>query len=163
MRNRTVSTFVVIAASVLNVLPASAADQRQNKTQLPEGTIQVMPSEIVWKDAPPTMPPGTQSAVLEGSPKETGIFTLRLKLPPNSRLATHWHPRPERVTVLEGALFVGFGETPNPAIGTRFGPGSFYINPANSHHYVWSEADGATVQITGEGPWEIKFVEAVKP
>jgi hypothetical protein len=35
-----------------------------------------------------------------------------------------------------------------------FGPGSFYLNPAKSHHYVWIVED-TEMQLTGMGPWEL--------
>jgi hypothetical protein len=35
-----------------------------------------------------------------------------------------------------------------------FGPGSFYVNPARSRHYVWVVED-TEMQLTGMGPWEL--------
>jgi len=118
----------------------------------PPGTIQVHAKDIVWKDAPPTMPPGTKIAVLEGDMHAAGIFTLRLKVPAGSRLGPHCHPRPERVTVLSGEVRVGFGDKIDVKGTTLFRAGDFYVNPPESHHYVVFTAT-TIVQITGEGPW----------
>lgn len=123
----------------------------------PPGTIQLQPDAIAWAAASPAMPPGTQIAVIEGDPKAQRFFTIRLKVPAGSRLAPHWHPRDERVTVISGAVAVGFGDAIDEAAVTKFGPGGFYVNPANSHHYVLF-AEETVVQVTGVGPWEVHFL-----
>jgi hypothetical protein len=125
----------------------------------PAGTLQVQPEALAWRAGNPTMPPGTQVAVLEGDPKAAGMFTIRLRIPAGSRLAPHWHPRDERVTVLEGLVAVGFGDVVNEAALMRFGAGAFYVNPASSHHYVLFP-ETSVVQITGQGPWEVHLLDA---
>ena len=128
----------------------------------PAGTIQLQPDAIAWSPGSPAMPPGTQVAVLEGDPKAARFFTIRLKVPAGSRLAPHWHPRDERVTVISGMVAVSFGEAIDEAALTRFGPGAFYVNPANSRHYVLFVED-SVVQVTGIGPWEVNFISAPAP
>ena len=112
----------------------------------------------VWKDAPPTMPPGTKIAVLEGDPKQPGMFTIRLKVKAGSVIEPHTHPRPERVTVLSGKVLVGFGTTTDGTKGTTFTAGGFYINPPNEVHYVFFQED-SVVQLTCEGPWVINYTD----
>jgi len=112
----------------------------------------------VWKDAPPSMPPGAKIAVLEGDPKQPGLFTLRLKLPKGALIEPHTHPRPERVTVLSGKVLVGFGADADETKGTEFTAGGFYVNPPDEVHYVFVKED-SIVQLTCEGPWVIKYVE----
>lgn len=123
----------------------------------PEGTIQV--TNVAWKAGPPSLPKGAQAAVLEGDPKSSGIFTMRLKLPAGTKLPPHWHPRPERVTVLSGEARVGFGDTFDASSMKRFPAGSFYVNPPQSHHFV-SFPKETVLQMTGEGPWELHEVAA---
>src|SRR5437762_12143216 len=95
----------------------------------PPDAIQVDAAKIVWKDGPPTLPKGTKVAVLEGDPKQPGIFTMRLRIPAGSKVMPHWHPRPERVTVLSGKVAVGFGDTGTGKEMHGFNPGDFYVNP----------------------------------
>ena len=118
----------------------------------PPEAIQVNSGKIVWKDAPPTMPKGTKIAVLEGDPKAPGMFTIRLRVPAGSKVMPHWHPRPERVTILSGKVAVGFGDRWDDKDMRRFTAGDFYVNPAESHHYV-AFPRTSIIQITGEGPW----------
>lgn len=122
---------------------------------VPEGTIQV--ANPVWKDAPPSMPKGAKIAVLEGNPQQSGMFTLRLKLPAGSSVPPHWHPRPERVTILSGEARVGFGDKVG-GDATSFPAGAFYVNPPESHHYVLFPVE-TVIQITGDGPWEVHPIE----
>jgi quercetin dioxygenase-like cupin family protein len=122
--------------------------------EVPPGTIQFSADDISWKPAPPTMPAGTQIAVLEGDPSKPGMFTIRLKAPAGSAIAPHTHPRPERVTVLSGAVEVGFGETATRESVRRFEGGSFYVNPPGFAHFLFIPEE-TVLQITGEGPWQV--------
>ena len=98
-------------------------------------------------------------AVLEGSPKEEMLFTVRFRTGSEFEMKPHWHPRNERVTILEGKIGVGFGDTIDREKVTWFGPGDYYVNAKHAHHYVL--ADGpAVLQITGIGPWKANFLDA---
>lgn len=127
-------------------------------TGLPPATIQVDAAKIVWKAGPPTLPKGSKVAVLEGDPKQPGIFTMRLRIPAGSKVMPHTHPRPERVTILSGLVKVGFGDEWNEKAMHAFHAGDFYVNPAESHHFV-EFVKTSVIQITGEGPWELHALE----
>jgi len=77
------------------------------------------PEAIVWQDAPASLPPGAKVAVLEGDPAKAGPFVMRMKFPDGYRVAPHTHPRPERVTVLKGALNIGIFRTLSGSHGAR--------------------------------------------
>lgn len=128
---------------------------------LPEGAIQVPAGTGVWIDGPATVP-GTKMLVLEGSPSQEGMFTMRVKLPAGTRIPPHWHPRDERVTILSGLAKVGFGDRFDEDAMTSFGAGSFYVNPPRSHHYVWI-VEETEMQLTGMGPWELHVLETSAP
>lgn len=118
--------------------------------------IQVDAEAVAFKPGPPNMPQGVELAVLEGDPKQAGIFTLRLKAPPGFLLAPHTHPVDERVTVISGSISVGLGGSVDKSRARTFRAGGFYVNPPSASHYVFSE-EGAVVQITGMGPWRVDF------
>lgn len=107
----------------------------------------------VWTDAPPSMPKGTKIAVLEGSPQQSGLFTIRLQVPAGAKIAAHTHPRPERVTVLSGKVTVLIGGK-----STTFGAGGFYVNPPDQPHSL-EFAEESVLQLTCEGPWVLTYVE----
>jgi quercetin dioxygenase-like cupin family protein len=114
-------------------------------------------AEIEWGPCPPGALSNVECrmAVLEGNPKTEQIFTFRLRTTEPFVLPPHTHPRNERVTVIEGALYVGFGDTVDKASSTRFEAGDYYVNRAGAHHFVWSD-EPMVVQLTGIGPWAIQ-------
>jgi hypothetical protein len=131
-------------------------------SNLPKGAIRVFPDQIQWDEAPPSLPQGAKVYILEGNPMQDGIFTMRVKFPPYYKLPAHWHPKDERVTVIEGAVYVGFGETMDTTAAQKFPQGSYYVNPVESHHYVYTQSEGVVMQITGNGPWGITYIEEKK-
>ena len=145
---------VLFVALMSVVLPLTLTMAEAQQPSLPAGTIQVPAGTGTWIDAPPTLPAGTRMMLLEGHPREKGFFTMRLRLPAGSRIQPHWHPSEERVTILSGLARVGFGDTFDEQRMESFGPGSFYLNPAKSHHYVWI-VEETEMQLTGAGPWEL--------
>jgi hypothetical protein len=114
--------------------------------------------QIKWGPAPPFVQPGAQIAVLEGDPtSSSGDYTIRLKMPDGYKVAPHWHPKRENVTVLTGTLKVGMGDTFDARKMMAFSAGSFaYLDP-DMHHYVM--ASGVTVlQIHGASPVQINYI-----
>jgi len=95
--------------------------------------------------------------VLEGNPGEPGIFTIRLKFPDGYRIAPHWHPAVERVTVITGTFHFGMGETFDQSKATTFPAGSFVFMAPKMAHFAWAEGE-TLVQLTGEGPWGITYL-----
>jgi len=68
------------------------------------------PDQIKYGPPPPFVAPGAQLAVLEGDPgASSGDFTIRLKMPDGYKIAPHWHPKRENVTVISGNFKVGMG------------------------------------------------------
>ena len=134
------------------------ADAQTMEAPLPDGVDQVAirGGEVEWGPCPPgpLAGEGCGMFVLEGNPKGEQIFTFRIRTTEPFVLAPHTHPRNERVTVIDGALYVGFGEKVDKASSTRFEAGDFYVNRAGAAHFVWSD-EPMTVQLQGIGPWEI--------
>ena len=146
--------FVTLLSVGVGVLLTASPPETPQSAGLPPGTIQVPGGTGLWGPAPPSVPADSQMMLLEGNPAEKGFFTMRVRLSAGTRLQPHWHPREERVTILSGLARVGFGDTFDEARMASFGPGSFYLNPPKSHHYVWIVED-TEMQLTGMGPWEL--------
>src|SRR5215472_6714935 len=69
------------------------------------------PDAVPYGPAPAFVPTGAQLAILEGNPDATsGDYTVRLKMPDGYRIAPHWHPKRENVTVISGTFKVGMGD-----------------------------------------------------
>lgn len=127
--------------------------------ELPKGAIRIFPQDILWGDAPPSLPAGAKVYILEGNPMNEGLFTMRVKFPPYYQLNAHTHPKDERVTVLEGAVYVGFGTIIDTTNAQKFTVGCYYVNPVNESHYVFTGSEGVVFQVTGLGPWGLKYTK----
>jgi len=112
------------------------------------------PSDIKWTEG---SLPGSQVFILEGDPKLAETFTLRIKLPANYKIPPHWHPGPERVTVLSGTLYVGHGDLFDSTNSKPLPMGSFMVMSPMTHHFAWTNEE-TIIQITGIGPWKLTFV-----
>ncbi|MCC2657468.1 MAG: hypothetical protein K0Q76_2576 [Panacagrimonas sp.] len=123
----------------------------------PAGTIQQDGTTLAWKPAAAPFPPGMETVVLEGDPRTGEIFTLRLRAPAGARLAPHVHPLPERVTVIQGAIGVGFGTAYDQTRMRVFRAGDYYVNPPGAPHFVGFIED-SVLQVTGRGPWGVEWV-----
>jgi quercetin dioxygenase-like cupin family protein len=119
--------------------------------------IVAVPDQITWGPPPPFLAAGAKVAVLEGDPKAMGFFTIRVQMPDHYRVAPHYHPGTEHVTVLKGTFKVGMGEKFDASALTRLPVGSFAATPARVAHFA--ETEGETiVQLHGIGPWGIVYV-----
>lgn len=118
----------------------------------------VTPSDIKWNDAP-SIGPGAKSAVIDGDPKSSGPFVMRLKLPPNSKLGVHTHPADENVTVLSGTLYFAAGDKFDTKTAKPFGPGSYFSIGKGKSMYAYTKGKEAVIQLNGNGPWGITYLE----
>lgn len=116
------------------------------------------PDTIPWGPAPPFLAPGAQLAVLEGDPTATtGDFTVRLKMPDGYRIAPHFHPFRENVTVLEGSFKVGMGDQFDTHKMSAFTTGSFAFLDPDMHHYAMA-CGQVIVQVHGKSPFQFNFI-----
>ncbi len=100
-------------------------------------------------------------AMLEGDPAKPGPFTIRLKFPPHYNVQPHWHPAPEHVTVLSGALSLALGDAFDTTKEKKVLPvGGFRVMPATAHHFGWTTTEETIIQLHGVGPWEINYLNS---
>jgi len=116
------------------------------------------PDAVQYGPAPSFVAPGAQLAVLEGNPLATsGDYTIRLKMPDGYRIAPHWHPKRENVTVISGTLKFGMGDRFDESSMSSFPAGSFaYLDP-DMHHYVMASGD-VVVQVHGMAPVQFNYI-----
>jgi hypothetical protein len=116
------------------------------------------PQTIPWGPPPPFIAPGAQLAVIEGNPAaSTGDYTIRLKMPDGYRIAPHWHPQRENVTIISGTFKVGMGDAFDKDKMGSFPAGSFaYLDP-DMHHYAMASGE-VIVQVHGSAPLQFNYV-----
>jgi mannose-6-phosphate isomerase-like protein (cupin superfamily) len=154
------STIVVLALLCCAMAQDAPKSKSQGKSpaaaQAASHKTAFTPDEVQYGPAPPFLSPGAQAAVLEGDPNAaSGTYTIRLKLPDGYKIAPHWHPKREHVTVISGSFKVGMGDTFDESKMMSFPAGSFaYLDP-RVHHYAMSNGE-TVVQVHGIAP--VKFI-----
>ncbi len=151
--------LIVLVAVLCLAIAAQTADNKSSRKSaktMPHNAY--TPGDVQYGPAPNFIPAGAQLAVLEGNPMgNTGDYTIRVKMPDGYKVASHWHPKRENVTIVSGTLNFGMGDKFDESHMKPFPTGSFaYLDP-DMHHYV--KAQGETVvQIHGMAPVQFNYV-----
>jgi quercetin dioxygenase-like cupin family protein len=119
--------------------------------------VVVAPSELKWGDPPPVFEKGASFALVAGDPSKPGHYAVRLKMPAGYKIAPHWHPTDEHVTVISGSFALGMGEKFDQKNMKTLPQGGYAIAPANMRHYAMATTD-AIVQVDGQGPFMLTYV-----
>ena len=118
----------------------------------------VMSRDIKWVDAP-SIGPGAKTAVIDGDPKSTGPFVMRLKVPPKTTIKVHTHPADENVTVLSGTLHFAATDKLDTKMAKAFGPGSYFSIEKGKPMFAYTSDKEAVLQLHGNGPWGIAYLD----
>jgi quercetin dioxygenase-like cupin family protein len=142
---------LLCAASLLFTTPAQPAASE---------THTFSPDSIPYGPPPPFLAAGAQIAVLEGNPgASSGDYTVRLKMPDGYRIAPHWHPLRENVTVISGTFKVGMGDRFDETKMGAFQAGSFAFLDPDMHHYAMASGE-CVVQVHGAAPLKFNYINA---
>ncbi len=114
-------------------------------------------SEISWGEAPPGLPPGSKMALLQGDPGKPGMFTVRVKARDGYRVAKHWHPTAEHLTILSGSFNVLMGDGTDMSKATSLTAGAFATMPAKMRHELVCQGE-TEFQVSAMGPFVITYV-----
>src|SRR6266516_7607819 len=141
--------LLIFAALIAVAVSASAQDVMK--------VTLVKPDSLTWKDNP-NIPKGGQVAVLVGDPTKAEVIVQRVKLPANYKVPPHTHPYAETVTVISGSVGFGMGEKFDTTKGEVVKAGALNALPAKHAHYVWTENEGAILQVQFVGPGGIDYI-----
>ena len=133
----------------------TAATQPGMPAQTERAHVVLQEADLKWGEAPPAFERGAQFAVLSGDPGKPGLFVIRIRMPPGFRVANHWHPSDEHVTLLDGDASLQMNDG---AQSKDLSSGAYVLLPARMHHAV-STKQGATVQVMAMGPFELNYVD----
>ena len=137
MMNKSVTAVALVTLLALVCLRADVVDAQANS---PANTpVITTPDAVKWSP----LAPGMQISVLSGDPSKPGPYTLRLKFSDAARVAPHWHPEDENVTVLQGTFLAGMGEKYDAVSLHEFPTGSFILMPKEMRHFA--AARGETI------------------
>ncbi len=155
---------IAAASSVLaqdHAAPAAAARKTSPGKSAPvKASVHTTlnPSDMQWMDAPPFLAPGSKLAVLFGDPSKPGLYILRVKAGDGYRIANHWHPTDEHVTVIAGTFLVSAGDSTDVSKEMSLSAGGFATMPAKMHHAAKFGGD-TEIEVSGMGPFQINYVD----
>ena len=117
---------------------------------------QMPASSAAWTDGVKFAPmgaanPGAFAATLDGNTNAAGPYTIRVHITKGGKILPHTHPDPRVITVVDGNLCYGFGETFDTEACKMYPEGSYFLVPGNVPHYGYGKED-AVYQESGVGP-----------
>ena len=147
------------------VLTSQTADHKK-KGPAHKSHVAVLPGQLKWGPIPAGAVQGTppegfpalrsEIAVVEGDPSKPGPFVIRLKSPDGEKIAPHWHPADEHLTVLQGVFILSSGEKYSDAGGSELTVGAYASVPKRMWHF--GRMKGETIlQVHGTGPFVVNF------
>jgi catechol 2,3-dioxygenase-like lactoylglutathione lyase family enzyme len=150
--------YLILGLAMVGLMAGAGVLLTRAATEHTHQSNAFTPDTIPWGPAPPVVRPGAQFAVLEGDPTATtGDFTVRLKMPDGFRIAPHFHPNRENVTVISGTFKLGMGDEFEANKMKAFTAGSFAFLDPDMHHFAM--ACGETiVQVHGHSPLQFNYV-----
>ena len=146
-------TTAAIGVALGCALAAQSAQQR------------ITPAEVKWPTAGGSSLVGTsgvtgiQTVTLKGDPTKAGLYTLLLRVGPNTRIEAHAHPDDRVATVISGTWYFGYGRTFDESALKALPPGSFYTEPPGVDHFAMTRTEGVVIQINGSGPSGTMYVD----
>ena len=168
-RTRVVLSCLLLATSTLAQTKSRAKKSGPSATAM--ATVVPLGTEK-WGDIPAAAMVGTPSvemggkvqiAIVQGNPMQAGQpYTLRLSCADGVKIAPHWHPTTENVTVVKGTFALGMGSKWDPSALKDLPAGGFASAPARMRHFASCKGD-TIVQVHGLGPFVVNFVQADKP
>jgi len=142
---------VVLLVSMMGVAIAQ-------KTATPTHVL-VNGADLKWGAPPPVFEQNATFTVVSGDPGKSGLYVVRLKMPVGYKIAPHWHPTDEHVTVLSGTFALGMGDKFDTAVMKELSKDGYALLPAEMRHFAMARTE-ATVQVHGMGPFQLTYVNA---
>jgi uncharacterized RmlC-like cupin family protein len=151
------SAVALVAAASVAVM-AQTADSRQKR---------ITPAEVPWPSSASTGTAlvgssgvsGIQTVTLNGDPAKAGLYTILLRVGPNTKIQAHSHPDDRSATVVSGDWYFGYGKEFDEKALKFLPPGSFYTEPPGVDHFAMTKATGVVISITGTGPSGTAYVD----
>jgi quercetin dioxygenase-like cupin family protein len=114
----------------------------------------ILPASLQWAGAEG----GPQNVMVVGAADKAGLYQQRVRMPAGAKIQPHTHPDERISVVLEGTIYVGFGETFDESNVVAVPTGAVYVAPAGVPHYVWAKDGPALYQEGGMGPTGAAFI-----
>lgn len=162
-----VCVLLIVSVVLAPAAPAQTPPAKETPAAKHSAAGPVMPGSEQWMDVPAAALVGTPSvdaggtlkiAILQGDPMTPGrSYVIRLSCTDGTKIAPHYHPTTENVTVIKGTLLLGMGAKWDDAAMTEIPVGGFASAPPQMRHYAACKGD-SIVQVNGIAPFVVNFV-----
>ena len=147
----------ILVFAPLSLMLMFAVGRATPQEAAPPAHTLAMPADLAWGPPPPFFPAGAKFVILFGDPGKPGPVAVRMQMPAGYRIAPHWHPGTEQVTVISGSVAFGMGDTFDEKTMKTLGAGGYAVMPAEMRHYVKAKT-AAMIEVHGIGPFAINYV-----
>ncbi len=106
---------------------------------------------------------GVHTKVLFGDPTKADFYTILLFVPAHTTIHAHSHRDDRVATVVSGEWHFGYGDHFDAKSLKTLPPGSVYSEPGGvkHNHFARTDADPVVVEISGYGPTNTHYFDAV--
>jgi quercetin dioxygenase-like cupin family protein len=105
--------------------------------------------------------PGVHTKVVFGDPSNEGFYTILLFVPARTSIQAHSHRDNRMATVVSSEWQFGYGNRFDKKSLKMLPPGSVYSEPGGVNHFARTENDPVIVQISGYGPTDTRYFDAL--
>jgi quercetin dioxygenase-like cupin family protein len=147
----------VCITSLLVSTIATAGQERDLKKRLTPAEVDAVQTEVAG--AGTSGLPAVTTRILFGDPTKPGLYTIELRIAPNTTIQAHTHRDTRTAVVVDGLWYFGYGPKNEPSLEKGLERGSFYTEPAGQSHFARTGSKGATVAITGYGPTDTVYAK----
>jgi len=148
---------LLVAGGVLCVAVVAAGQDGGLRRRLTPADVTAVPPQAAG--AGTSRLPAVSTRILFGDPAKAGLYTIELRVAPDTTIQAHSHRDTRTAVVLEGLWFFGYGPRNEPSLLKELPSGSFYTEPGGEVHFARTGPQGATVAITGYGPSDTTYVK----
>ena len=148
---------LLVAGGVLCVAVVAAGQDGGLRRRLTPADVTAVPRQAAG--AGTSGLPAVSTRILFGDPAKAGLYTIELRVAPDTTIQAHSHRDTRTAVVLEGLWFFGYGPRNEPSLLKELPSGSFYTEPGGEVHFARTGPQGATVAITGYGPSDTTYVK----
>ena len=151
------TTMLIVAFALLSWFAANGAQETSTSQRLTPIEIEAL--------APTVSGPGTSGVsgihtrVLKGDPTRSGLYTIQLSVPANTKIEAHDHPDDRVATVVSGTWYFGYGSRFDEKKLKALPPGSFYTEPPSEPHFARTGSTPVVVLISGYGPTGTRYTD----
>ncbi|MBY6203792.1 cupin domain-containing protein [Halomonas denitrificans] len=145
-------SFLVFSSLMTSSATTTLADDAAS------GFVDIQAADVPYEPHPEVQELGY--SVLSGDPSETGVYVVRLQIPPGLTFPPHHHDQDRHITVISGVWSFGKGDSGRCDDTLSLTAGAYVLHPKGGVHFDGACGDEPVeVQIIGQGPVKTTWID----